>query len=356
MATVDVVVPCYNYARYLRRCIGSALSQEGVDVRVLIIDDTSKDETPVVGAQLQAEDSRVRFTRHEVNRGHIATYNEGLLDWASADYSVLLSADDLLAPGALLRATKVMDAHPDVTMTYGMAILFTNDEELPAEAPRSESGSEYQVVPRDVFLKRSIVGNPVPTPAAIVRTRVQQEVGGYSKALPHSGDMEMWMRFAQRGSIGVVPEVLAYKRIHATNMQLAYNNVAVGDLRERVAACRAAFAFGTEADAQKWNAVTNEIMGEQAFWLASAKFEKGQDDLGEQCLAYALELNPQLRETGSWRKLSIKRQMPKPALRGLQALSGLFNNTTDAPPARQASRIGWWPSAEEGPFLHARKL
>ena len=42
--------------------------------------------------------------RHEVNQGHIATYNEGLLEWAKADYTVLLSADDLLAPGALARA------------------------------------------------------------------------------------------------------------------------------------------------------------------------------------------------------------------------------------------------------------
>ena len=45
MSSVDVVVPCYNYGRYLRACVGSILSQRDVDVRVLIIDDKSSDDS-----------------------------------------------------------------------------------------------------------------------------------------------------------------------------------------------------------------------------------------------------------------------------------------------------------------------
>src|SRR6185312_15605269 len=44
LTSVDVVVPCYNYARFLQECVGSVLSQDGVDVRVLIIDDASIDD------------------------------------------------------------------------------------------------------------------------------------------------------------------------------------------------------------------------------------------------------------------------------------------------------------------------
>ena len=77
MSRVDVIVPCYNYGRFLRECVESVLGQP-VDVRVLIIDDASTDDTPEVAAALAAEDARVEFRRHAVNRGHIATYNEGL--------------------------------------------------------------------------------------------------------------------------------------------------------------------------------------------------------------------------------------------------------------------------------------
>src|ERR1700754_2370869 len=103
MSTVDVVIPCYNYARYLRGCVSSALDQPGVDVRVLVIDDASSDETASVGRDLARSDGRVTFRRHESNKGHIATYNEGLIGWSTADYTALLSADDLLAPGSLGR-------------------------------------------------------------------------------------------------------------------------------------------------------------------------------------------------------------------------------------------------------------
>src|SRR3954471_18429980 len=108
MSRVDVIVPCYNYAHFLRECVSSLLSQEGVDVRVLIIDDCSPDNTPEVAAKLLAKDRRVEYRRHEINIGHIATYNEGL-EWGTGAYMLLLSADDMLTPGAFRRAARLMD-------------------------------------------------------------------------------------------------------------------------------------------------------------------------------------------------------------------------------------------------------
>ena len=72
MASVDVFVPCYNYGRFLRECVESVLSQGGVDVRVLILDDASSDDSREVGRALAAADPRVEYRRHAVNRGHIA--------------------------------------------------------------------------------------------------------------------------------------------------------------------------------------------------------------------------------------------------------------------------------------------
>ena len=46
MASVDVVVPCYQYGRYLRDCVASVLQQDIEDVRVLIVDNASTDEAP----------------------------------------------------------------------------------------------------------------------------------------------------------------------------------------------------------------------------------------------------------------------------------------------------------------------
>ena len=105
LARIDVVIPCYNYGRFLYQCVNSVLGQAGVDVRVLVIDDASPDNTAEVAAALARADSRVTVIRHSTNKGHINTYNEGI-EWASADYMLLLSADDYLLPGALCRADR----------------------------------------------------------------------------------------------------------------------------------------------------------------------------------------------------------------------------------------------------------
>ena len=60
MSRVDVVIPCYNYGKFLSDCVGGALDdQPGTDVRVLIIDDASQDDSAEIARKLAAADDRV---------------------------------------------------------------------------------------------------------------------------------------------------------------------------------------------------------------------------------------------------------------------------------------------------------
>ena len=52
LASVTVLVPCYNYGRFLRQCVDSVLSQTGVDVRVLVVDDASTDDSATIAAEI----------------------------------------------------------------------------------------------------------------------------------------------------------------------------------------------------------------------------------------------------------------------------------------------------------------
>ena len=123
---VSVVVPCYNYGRYLPQLVKTALDQPSVDVDILIVDDASPDGSGEVAEQLAARNQRVKVLRHTSNKGHIQTYNDGL-QAVTGDYVVLLSADDLLPPGALTRAVALMEAHPNVGFVYGYARSFSGE-------------------------------------------------------------------------------------------------------------------------------------------------------------------------------------------------------------------------------------
>ena len=132
--TVSVVVPCYRYGHYLPQAVGSVLEQPGVDVEVIIVDDASPDDSAEVARSIAEADSRLSLVVNETNQGHIATYNVGLAR-VTGDYVVLLSADDMLAPGALARAVALMETNPGVGFVYGWPKNFSSEPE-PGAVPQ----------------------------------------------------------------------------------------------------------------------------------------------------------------------------------------------------------------------------
>ncbi|EGW20754.1 glycosyltransferase family 2 protein [Methylobacter tundripaludum] len=288
MSTVDVVIPCYNYARYLSACVHSVLSQCGVNVRVLVIDDCSSDNTAQIGQELAAADSRVEFRRHEVNKGHIATYNEGLMGWSAAEYSVLLSADDLLVPGSLSRAVQIMDIDKSIGLVYGRSLYFAQEDDIPRIKSRECSYTRWLGTE---WLEGRCQGghNVISSPEVVVRGTVQRAVGGYRPELPHTGDLEMWLRIAAVSNIAYVRGVpQAYYRVHAASMQRTkYQNKLV-DLQQRKAAFDSFFQHhqNVVTDAYRLHDLANRALAREALWEACRAYDRNEV---EECAANELE-------------------------------------------------------------------
>ena len=276
--TVSVVIPCYRYGGFLRDSVGSVLAQEGVDVRVLIIDDASPDDSARVALEIAAEDDRVEARIHEENKGHIATYNEGLLDWADGDYTVLLSADDLLTPGALARATAVLEANPGVGMVYGHSKYWVDSEPRPV-ARTEPTGTTIWTGREWLKIVCGLGHSVVTSPEVVVRTEVQKRIGGYRSELPHTADVEMWMRFAVHSDIAFIKGVdQAFYRIHGA--QMTVERVPLVDLRQRQAAYDALFAVYAEQipDARRLAARANRKLAKEAMWRACRAYERRRMD------------------------------------------------------------------------------
>lgn len=263
MARVDIVIPCYNYGHFLEACVHSVLDQSLREVRVLIIDDASSDDSPEIARKLAASDSRVSVSLHKQNQGHINTYNEGIA-WAQSDYFALLSADDLFVPGCLDRAAQIMDANPDVVFAHGDAFVWQDNSPL----PEFDAQPNWTWVRQDLVTEMCTLGaNVVFTPTAIGRTSVQKAVGGYRAALPHSADMEMWLRFGAQGSVARIDAVQAVYRKHSTNMSDAYFGEDWGDYWHRKATFDLFFGeFGDRmSDRRGLQSLATQALAGQAF-------------------------------------------------------------------------------------------
>ena len=319
MSSVDVIVPCYRYGHFLRECVESVLAESVLRVRVLIIDDASPDNTAEVASDLVREDARVTFLRHTMNKGHIATYNEGIA-WASADYMLILSADDYLLPGALNRAANLMDAHPEVGFTIGRAITL-DDRGTSRQTHAIMDKAGQRILTGLEFIELSGSRNIVFTPTAVVRTELQKRLGGYLTNLPHSGDMEMWMRFAAHSSVGIFEAYQAVYRRHAGNMSLDYTmKTWLPDIQQRKAAIDCFFQTRSHLlpNAPQLRRKLFWSLGCDAVGHASAAFNERKMEVSEQLSTFALELCPEVKWSLAWTKLACKRRIGYTAWRALQ--------------------------------------
>jgi len=332
LARIDVIIPCYNYGRFLYQCVNSVLGQAGVDVRVLVIDDASRDNTAELAAALARENPRVTFIRHTTNKGHINTYNEGI-EWAAADYMLLLSADDYLFPGALARATNLMDAHPEVGFTFGNVIELSDDgTETPLKTiidPTNDS--DKRILNGHELIELSGAANLVATCSAVVRTELQKQLGGYRHELPHTGDMEMWLRFAAHAPVGFIFAYQGVYRRHSTSMSAAYYIISDGrqiftkngylaDVHQRKSAFDWFFDCCNDVLPRPEDLCRRlyRRLSEVAMMHAHTALNEGRTEESREISDFALVVCPEIKRSSAWVKLTCKRWMGATAWRAVR--------------------------------------
>lgn len=353
MTAVDVVVPCYNYARYLETCVSSILGQTGVEVRVLILDDCSTDDTPETAARLASRDARVTVVRNEVNLGLIGAANRGMLGWAEAPYSLLISADDALTPGALARAVAVLERHPEVGFVFGTVVVFDGDP--PPPLPAAGDDVSHRVMEGPWLIEHICHHrNDVPTPTAVVRTELQKRIGGYNPATPHTSDMEMWLRMAAYAKVGVIQAPQGYYRVHGSNMSGLYFAQPTRDAEQRLLAAEQAFAaVGSRVAAfPRILRTMRRIEAERAYWRAGLAFEAGDQALGDTYLRFAAATDPSPHSAPGFWSASAKRALGARALRQMRRLAGRPAPTVQLLPGielKPGQLWGWQPEAECAP-------
>ncbi|MFE9632039.1 glycosyltransferase family 2 protein [Streptomyces sp. NPDC006463] len=325
MSTVSVVIPCYKYGHFLADCVKSVLDeQEGVDVRVLIIDDASPDDSATVARALAAADPRIEVRVHEQNQGHIATYNEGLLEWAEGDYVALLSADDRLVPGALVRAAAVLDAHPEAGFCYGRPLRFQHGGPLPAA--RTE-GKGSVVYPGRWWLERRFREGTgcITSPEVVVRTSLQRKVGGYDPQLPHAGDIEMWMRLAAHADVGYVRGAdQAFYRVHGGNMSTTDFGGQLDDLRQRLVAFDSVLekCAGLLPEADRLSVAARTRLARYALRRAYRAYDRGRTAVVpvDELVEFAAECLPGYTSLAEYRALLRRRRIGARVMPYLQPL------------------------------------
>ena len=275
---VTVVIPCYRYGRFLDAAVAAVLDQADVEPRVIIVDDASPDDSAQIARRIADADPRVTLIAHERNAGAIATYNEGLAE-ATTEFVSLVSADDLVAPGALGRATRLMLAEPGVGMVYGLPLEFEDDGPVPLVPP--SAGATWTIWRGQEWIRLACRRgrNFILSPEVVMRTEAMRSIGPYNPALPHSSDLEYWLRTAARWDVARVNgPVQALYRVHGQNMHLTQFSAAEDDLSRRAEAFRILAVPGVRQLLDRPDALVeraDRAIAREALLLAQRKLDQG---------------------------------------------------------------------------------
>ncbi len=203
--TVSVVIPCYNYAKYLEECVDSVVNQSYKALEIIIVDDGSPDNTIEVAHKLIQKYPNETIKYLAKHNGGLSSARNAGIKLAGGEYVMCLDADDKLVPEAIQRHMELID----------------NDMCI-AQCGLMEFGERHiMYAPNETNLKRILLSNTIFC-NAVFSKKLWNQIGGYDESeIMRMGreDHEFWVRCLEAGARVRVSDFIALRyRVHGNNM------------------------------------------------------------------------------------------------------------------------------------------
>jgi glycosyltransferase involved in cell wall biosynthesis len=205
-ALVSVVIPTYNYGRFIPDAVERVLAQTYQDFEIIVVDDGSTDDTQ---KRLEPYMDRIRFIQQQ-NQGCSTARNTGI-QAATGEWIAFMDADDLWHPRKLEIQMAYLARHP------GVGLLATDSlMNVSADWPAVSSASDPPST--DISLEDIVIRSRFAPSTVVVRKECFDKVGMFDTELGSVEDRDMWIRIACHYSVAQVHAPLIWYRIHNGSM------------------------------------------------------------------------------------------------------------------------------------------
>ncbi|MFA4932326.1 MAG: glycosyltransferase family 2 protein [Caldisericia bacterium] len=209
MATIDVLVPTYNRSAMLRRCLESIQAQTYTDIRVIVGDNCSDDDTRTVAQDFCGRDGRFGYVRNAANLGSIGNMN-ALFTRVTAPYVHFMHDDDWLEPSFYERMIAGLEESPEAGLVWPRFMVSKGENETVYGLP--DGSSHDRVLPGATAFEELLHRDFIPFPAVVLHTSVLREVGPFAEYL--TADWLMWLRIALHHDLKFIDSPLFHYSLH----------------------------------------------------------------------------------------------------------------------------------------------
>ena len=127
MAVLSIIVPIYNGEKYLKKCLQSLCEQTFQDIEIILVDDGSSDNSPVICDEYAARDHRFKVI-HKPNGGPTSAVREGLRA-AGSEIIGFCDCDDWVAPEYFSVLYEALSGNDADLVGCGMTLVYAENEE-----------------------------------------------------------------------------------------------------------------------------------------------------------------------------------------------------------------------------------
>jgi glycosyltransferase involved in cell wall biosynthesis len=220
MPVFSIITPVFNGADFIEETIKSVLKNaSSFDFEYIVVDDGSTDSTPTI---LESFKNEIRYVRQE-NKGQASAINSGIAQ-ALGRYSLIVNSDDpLVSPELFRKSQEILDANPEIAVTY------------PDWALIDENGIKLEEIKVREFSLDELVGrfNCLVGPGGVFRTSQAREIGGWDSNFRYVPDYDFWLKLVAFGEFKCIPEALATWRSHGKSISIGSRGLEMS--KERIA-------------------------------------------------------------------------------------------------------------------------
>lgn len=213
---VSVVIPTHERAQLLKRALQSVLVQTYDKLEILVVDDASRDKTREVVESFG--DTRIRYFRHQTNKGGSAARNTGIIA-ATGDYVAFLDDDDEWEREKTEEQLKLLDKYDVVMCTSNL-----NKHSL------HKLTNVREVSLDDLRKSRFTAGG---TGILMLRANIMKDML-FDETLPRGQDWDLFLRLAERYKIGYLNKPLVrYDEGLHTRISNRIKNIPAAEIERR---------------------------------------------------------------------------------------------------------------------------
>ena len=194
---VSVIIPAYNKADLTVKTVESVLGQTYENIEIIVVDDGSTDDT---ARRMASFGDKIRYIRKE-NGGACSARNLGIRS-AQGDYLAFLDCDDAYLPQKIEKSVKYFEKYPDTVFVYTRVYFTNGDGNILGKYPR------FKRCPSGNIGKDLLLHNFVCNSTVVVKRPYFDKTSFFDETIFHPADWDMWIRLAEKGKAGYIPEAL----------------------------------------------------------------------------------------------------------------------------------------------------